>query len=46
MGKAADHERIKLRATYLNNISVGLMIAGVLVPYLAVLLRNTLSDCR
>jgi hypothetical protein len=35
MGKAADNERIKLRATFFNNIAVGLSITGVLVPYLA-----------
>jgi hypothetical protein len=35
MGKAAENERIKLRATWFNNLSVGLTVAGVLVPYLA-----------
>jgi hypothetical protein len=35
MGKAAENERIKLRATRFNNISVGLFLAGVLIPYLA-----------
>jgi hypothetical protein len=35
MGKAAENERIKLRATWFNNVSVGLFITGVLVPYLA-----------
>ena len=35
MGKAADNERIKLRATYYNNVSVGLLLAGGLIPYLA-----------
>lgn len=34
MGKTADNERIKLRATYYNNISVGVAVAGVLVPCL------------
>jgi hypothetical protein len=34
MGKAAENERIKLRATFLNNIAVGLAITGILVPYL------------
>jgi len=34
MGKAADNERIKLRATWYNNVSVGLFVAGVFVPYL------------
>jgi uncharacterized membrane protein len=36
MSKAADNERIKLRATYYNNIAVGLILAGCLIPYLAV----------
>lgn len=35
MGKAADNERIKLKATYLNNIAVGCFVAGFIVPYLA-----------
>ncbi|HEV3111766.1 MAG TPA: hypothetical protein VGY99_14870 [Candidatus Binataceae bacterium] len=35
MGKTADNERIKLRATYYNNIAVGLVLAGCLIPYLA-----------
>jgi hypothetical protein len=37
MGMAADNERIKLRATFWNNISVGLLVAGFVVPYLAVI---------
>jgi hypothetical protein len=35
MSKAADNERIKLRATYYNNIAAGLALAGCLIPYLA-----------
>lgn len=35
MSKAARNEKIKLRATFLNNISVGLVLAGCLLPYLA-----------
>ena len=35
MGKGAENERIKLKATYLNNLAVGMALAGVLVPYLA-----------
>jgi hypothetical protein len=34
MGKAADNERVKLRATYLNNIGAGLIVGGVIVPAL------------
>jgi hypothetical protein len=37
MGKAADNEKIKLRATYLNSLAVGLVIASVLIPYLALI---------
>ncbi len=33
MGKAADNERIKLTATYFNNLAVGLFVAGSAVPY-------------
>ena len=32
MGKAAENERIKLGATWLNNLSVGLTFTGVLIP--------------
>ena len=34
MGKAAENERIKLKATFCNNLSVGLCPAGFLIPYL------------
>jgi hypothetical protein len=37
MGKVADNERIKLRTTFLNNISVGCVIVGILVPYLTLI---------
>jgi hypothetical protein len=33
MGKTATNERKKLTATYLNNIAVGVAIAGLVVPY-------------
>ena len=36
MGKAAKNERIKLRATFYNNLAVGAAITGLLVPYLAI----------
>jgi hypothetical protein len=36
MGKAAENESIKLRATFYNNIGVGLLLAGCLIPYLAI----------
>ena len=35
MGKAAEIERIKLRATFYNNIAVGATITGAIVPFLA-----------
>jgi len=35
MGKTADNERIRLRATFYNNLSVGCLVAGALVPYVA-----------
>ncbi|MGU3387203.1 hypothetical protein ACLBYG_22025 [Methylobacterium sp. D53M] len=34
MGKAADNERKKLKATFYNNIGAGMMLGGFLVPYL------------
>jgi uncharacterized membrane protein len=37
MGKTAENERIKLRATFYNNVGVGLTLVGVLVPTLGVL---------
>jgi hypothetical protein len=37
MGKAAENERRKLRATFYNNCGVGLLVAGLLVPYIAFL---------
>ena len=35
MGKAADNERRKLRGTFFNNVAVGLVVAGIAVPYFA-----------
>ena len=32
MGKAADNELIKLRATFWNNLGVALLAAGALLP--------------
>jgi hypothetical protein len=32
MGKAAENERIKLGATWYNNLSVALTFTGVLIP--------------
>ena len=33
MGKAAENERIKLRATFYNNLGVGLTLVGVLYSH-------------
>jgi hypothetical protein len=35
MGKAAFNERLKLAATYWNNVSAGLTLTGLIIPYLA-----------
>jgi hypothetical protein len=35
MGKAARNEIRKIRATFLNNIAVGMFITGFAVPYFA-----------
>jgi hypothetical protein len=32
MGKAAENELIKLTAAWYNNVSVGLILTGVLIP--------------
>jgi hypothetical protein len=37
MGKAAENERIKLGATFYNNLAVGLTITGLIVPYLTLI---------
>jgi hypothetical protein len=44
MGKAAENERIKLKATFFNNVSVGLTVTGVFVPYLAFLQSGQLNS--
>jgi hypothetical protein len=36
MGKLSDIEQLKLKATYFNNLSAGLLLSGILIPYLAV----------
>lgn len=38
MGKAADNERIKLKAAFYNNLAVGTVIAGLTVPYINVMM--------
>jgi hypothetical protein len=37
VSKTAENEAIKLKATFYNNVAVGLMLAGVLIPYLSIL---------
>ncbi|MCK1536908.1 MULTISPECIES: hypothetical protein [unclassified Bradyrhizobium] len=32
MGKAAENERIKLKATFCNNLAVAFVVAGFLTP--------------
>ena len=36
VGKAAENERVKLEATFLNSIAVGLVLTGVLIPCLVI----------
>lgn len=36
MDKTAEIEKIKLHATFLNNVGVGLMLGGFLIPYLGI----------
>jgi hypothetical protein len=43
MEKAARNETRKLTATYLNNIAVALLIAGIAIPLLS-FLRSTPGD--
>jgi H+/Cl- antiporter ClcA len=37
MGKAARNEILKLQAAFFNNIAVGVMIGGVLLPFVILL---------
>ncbi len=37
-------ERIKLRATYLNNVAVGVVTAGVLAPMITLALRDSVGQ--
>jgi hypothetical protein len=39
MGKTAENERLKLRATFYNNVAAGLLIGGLLIPFLAVAIK-------
>jgi hypothetical protein len=44
VGKVAKNEGIRLKATFLNNIAVGLFVAGVFVPYLALVQTGGFPD--
>jgi len=48
MGKAADNERLRLRASFYNNVGVGALVGGVLLPYLAIhqISPNTVIDLQ
>jgi hypothetical protein len=37
MGKAADNEWAKLTATFYNNLAVGAVIAGIIIPCLTII---------
>jgi hypothetical protein len=37
MGQASDNERIKLAATFINNLGVGIALAGGLIPLFLVI---------
>jgi hypothetical protein len=39
LGKAARNERRKLRATFFNNLAVGVSLGGLFIPYLALFQR-------
>lgn len=36
MGKLSDIEQLKLKAAFFNNLSVGLFLGGLLIPYLVI----------
>jgi hypothetical protein len=44
MGKAADNEKRKLTATFLNNLGIGAFVAGALVPYFTVAYQISLKQ--
>jgi hypothetical protein len=39
MSKLAANERLKLRATFYNNLGTGLILGGLLIPYLNIVQR-------
>lgn len=36
MGKTAENETLRLKATFYNSLAVGLVLGGVALPYIAV----------
>jgi hypothetical protein len=44
VGKAADNERHKLFATFLNNVAVAALVAGLVVPIFTIMLNKETSD--
>jgi hypothetical protein len=40
MGKAARNERLKINATFLNNISAGIALTGWLIPIFSFMTKN------
>jgi hypothetical protein len=44
MGKAANNEKIKLRAMFYNNIAVTFVLTGVVVPLFTVLYTEELRN--
>jgi hypothetical protein len=44
MGKAARNERFKIMATFYNNIAVGFIVAGVLVPSFLFVIRVVIGS--
>ncbi len=44
MGKVADNEQRKLRATFWNNLAVGAVLAGIVIPYLSYFTKSSPND--
>ena len=40
MGQAAQNERLKLRATFYNNIGAGMALAGIGAPFLSIYFQS------
>jgi hypothetical protein len=41
VAKTVENERIKLLATYYNNVAVGLVVAGAFIPFFAFMQKST-----